>query len=194
VIAPVHNLARGQSARLGPDTVALRPGDAVRVFVWREQDLSGEFPSDEDTVVTLPMLGRTRVSGLTAAALRDTLINRFSRDLKNPSVTVTPLRRLYVLGEVPRPGLYSVDPTVTLAGAIALAGGATANGNIEKLRLVRGGKTITGISAQESVGDIDVRSGDQVFVDRRSWFDRNNTFLVSSILSVTSIFISILRH
>jgi protein involved in polysaccharide export with SLBB domain len=173
---------------------AMRAGDVVRVEIWREEDLSGEFQVDEMGTVTLPLLGTRTVTGMTTRELRDHLISEYRVQLNNPSITVTPLRRVHVLGQVNRPGVYTVDPTTTLAGVIALAGGADASGDLRRIQLFRDGEAYRhDASADATLAAIDVRSGDQIMVGRRSWFERNTTFIISALLSVTSLVISITR-
>jgi hypothetical protein len=52
---------------------------------------------------------------------------------------------------------------------------------------------IDGVAPTDGLSQLDIRSGDQILVARRSWFDRNSTFFVSALLSVTSIVITLLR-
>jgi polysaccharide biosynthesis/export protein len=171
---------------------ALAPGDIVRIAVWREPDLSGDFTLDESGVVTFPMLGKMNLLRIPVSQLRDTLIARFAADLKNPSVAITPLRRIYVLGEVAKPGMYTIDPTITLSGAIAMAGGATSNGDLGRIRVVRNNAVISErVALGTAIGSMNVRSDDQIFVDRRSWFDRNSTFALSAVLSLATLAITL---
>lgn len=173
--------------------LALSPGDVVRISIWREPDLSGEFLVDESGIVTLPLLGKRSVLNIPVFRLRDTLIADYGVQLKNPSVTITPLRRIYVLGEVAKPGLYTVDPTISLAGAVALAGGATATGDLDRLRVVRGGKVVLNrVAAGSSLSAVNILSEDQVFVDRRGWIDRNSALLASGVLSAAAIVATVL--
>lgn len=173
--------------------VTLLPGDAVKIQIWREPDLSGEFIVDEQGVVTFPLLGKRNVTQIPVVQLRDRLTEEYAKELKNPSVTITPLRRVYVMGEVNHPGLYTVDPTISLAGAVALAGGATPLGNLDNLRVVRKGTVILEkVSASSTLSTVDIRSDDQVFVDRRGWFDRNSTFAASALLSIATLAITLL--
>lgn len=186
------------SAQSAPPRVkeapTLKPGDVLEITVWREAELSGEFLVDETGEVTLPLLGRRRVLDQDFSNLRDSLLVAYQRELRNPSIVITPLRRVYVLGEVNEPGLYQVEPTISLAGAIALAGGVSSQGDLTGLRVIRDGAVIrNGAEASNSLADVDIRSGDQIFVERRGWLDRNSTFLVSAMISVTSIVISLVR-
>ena len=87
--------------------------------------------------------------------------------MRNPSITVTPLRRVNVLGEVRQPGMYTVDPTVSLVGAVALAGGHTQEGNLRDVTVVREGAVIRNRPALgASLQDLDMRSGDEIYVER----------------------------
>lgn len=171
----------------------LRPGDAVRVEIWREEDLSGEFAVALDGTVTLPLLGRQRLVDIPLEMLRDTLTTQYRVHLRNPSINITPIRRVTVLGEVQKPGLYGADPTLALAGLVALAGGATPDGSLDRIRIVRDGQVLRErVGAGETLTTADVRSGDQIIVDQKSWFARNSTFVVSTILTLGGIITSII--
>jgi polysaccharide export outer membrane protein len=174
---------------------SLEPGDVVRVTVWREKDLNCECRVDEAGRLTLPLLGTSTVTGLAWEDLRDSLLAHYGTELRNPSVVVTPLRRVQVLGEVTKPGVYLADPTVSLAGLVALAGGATPNGDLHRIRVVRGGRTLIQSTSVESLLlDAGVHSNDQVFVDRRAWVERNGAFVASALISTASIVVALLRR
>jgi len=177
-----------------PGELFLVPGDILRVEIWREEDLTGDFQVDLDGKVVLPLLGELRVDNKEWDAVRDQLLQGYRRELRNPSIELTPFRRVYVLGEVNLPGRYNVHPTNdNLAGAVSLAGGVTSDGVVTKMRIVRDGVIILdGIVGEESLSGLGIRSGDQLFVGRRGWFDRNSTFLISAMLSVTSVLVTIL--
>lgn len=193
-VVAIAGRAPDTAAQAARPVVVLRPGDALRVEIWREADLSGEFLVNEDGVVTLPLLGDRRVIGVPIPELRDSLISLYRAELRNPAIEIIPLRRVYVLGEVNRPGLHAVDPTVSLAGAVALAGGANPQGDIRRIRVIRDNEVILhGISIETALSAVDIRSGDQIFIDRRGWFERNSTVLISGALGLTSIVISLLR-
>jgi len=172
----------------------LLPGDALQVRIWLEPDLSGDFVVDEDGVVTLPMLGRISTDDVPVRRLRRQLLDMYQLELRNPSITITPVRRVYVLGEVNRPGLYGLDPTASLASAVALAGGANREGDLRKLSLIRGGEPVmTGIDPATDLLSTGIRSGDQIFVDRRGWWERNQNFVVSTVLGVAGIAVAVIR-
>lgn len=163
---------------------SLRPGDVVRIEIWREDGLSGQFQVDENGDVVLPLIGRKTVLGISPDSLRDQLTAEYDEYLVNPSVNVTLLRRVTVMGEVRVPGLYPVDATVSVAQLIALAQGVTPDGDVNRLTLERGGQTIRAdLAGTMALTDAGIQSGDRLMVGKRSWIARN----LSSLAWITSI-------
>jgi protein involved in polysaccharide export with SLBB domain len=176
-----------------PSALALRPGDMIRVKVYREPDLNGEYLVDLDGSTTLPLIGEQQVTGVPIRELRLRLVEAYKVHLQNPSIEITPLRRIQILGEVQKPGLYPIDPTVTVAGAIAMAGGATTTGDITRIRIIRDGASLdTRVGVATALTSFDIRSGDEIIVDQKSWFTRNSPFVISAVLSATSIITSLI--
>lgn len=168
--------------------MSLRPGDAIRVSVPLEKELSGLFDVDATSAVTIPMIGRVEVGGKPWPDVRATLMAAFRRQVKEPGIALTPLRRVVVLGAVNKPGSFLLEPTVTLSGAIALASGVTPEGSLHRIRLVRGDSAAI-LSAPEGreMADVPLQSGDQLFVLRRGWIERNTALLVTGLLSITGL-------
>jgi len=181
-------LAQGSTT---PDPLAtgagVRPGDVIKVWVWREPDYTGDFPVDARGRVVLPHLGEIMVRGRTAETLADSLRTAYRVFLRNPSIEITVLRRVAVSGEVAKPGLYPADATISIGELISLAGGVTSTGNAKKIQLMRDGRVIVselgpGTVLQRSP----VQSGDQIFVPQRSWVSRNGQVFVYGAISITS--------
>lgn len=170
------------------NTHSLLPGDVVRVAIWREEDLSGEFTVDEDGSVVLPLLGRKQVVGVSPDVLREQLTDEYADYLVNTAVNVTLLRRVVVLGEVRVPGQYTLDATQSVADLIARAQGVTPDGNANDIRLLRDGESFrTNLSGAQSLGEAGVRSGDQIVVGKRSWWARNFPSLVGVASLVANV-------
>ena len=176
------------------DELVLVPGDILRVVIWREQGLSGDFQVDQDGTLVLPLLGKLQVDDRAWNIVKDDLMQDYLRDLRNPSIELTPFRSVYVLGEVNLPGRYNVHPTNdNLAGAVSLAGGVTPDGDITHMRIIRDGVILLdGIVGEQRLAELGIRSGDQLFIGRRGWLDRNSTFIASAILSLSGIVVAIL--
>lgn len=188
-IPPARFTATGAAA----DSALMSPGDLVRVEIWQERDVSGDFLVQPNGNVVFPLLGEQRVTGIPVGTLRDSLRVRYRRVLKNPSISITPLRRVQVLGEVVRPGVYIMDPTVSLSGLLAMAAGPNQNGDVRKISILRNGTVLRPrMGAGMTLMEADVRSGDQVVVGQKSWTVRNSTFLISMIPVATATLFTIL--
>lgn len=179
----------------GVNPVLLQPGDKVRLRIWREPDLSGEFVVDESGIIVFPRLGRLEVRQLSADSLRALLVAHYSSSLRDPAVEVTVLRRVSVLGAVRNPGLYYVDPTITVAGVLALAGGVSPEGNQNRFDLLRGGQRLrVRLSEQSGLADSSIEPGDQLWVPERSWLSRNTWLLSASVTAVAIVVAAIIRY
>jgi polysaccharide biosynthesis/export protein len=166
----------------------LQPGDLVRLKIWREPDLSGDYRLDEQGVAVFPKIGPLPVSRLSTDSIKTLLLSNYAHYLQNPAVEVTFLRRINVLGEVKSPGLYDVDPTMTVADVVAMAGGVTSDGNSKKIELLRDGRGgSTRISSRSRLADTPLRSGDQLRVPQRSWLSRNGTVVAASITAAAIV-------
>jgi polysaccharide biosynthesis/export protein len=173
----------------------LHPGDVVRVRIWREPDLSGEFTVDPDGVVVFPKLGPLHVTGYSAATLRERLVRDYGEFLNHESIELTLLRRLQVLGAVRNPGLYPVDGTMTVTDVLALAGGATPQGNPRRVELIRGSARVTArLSEDAPLAGSPMRSGDQLFVPERSWLSRNTGVVAGVATAGAGIIVTLLTR
>ncbi len=191
VLAQEHSDTETALDRNSP--AGVRPGDVIRLWVWREKDYSGEFPVDARGKVVLPLLGEVAVPGKTAQALADTLREAYRQYLNNPSIQITVLRRVAVQGEVVKPGLYPADATISIGELIALAGGVTPNGNQKKIRLVREGHVlVSGLGPGTVLQRSPVQSGDEVFVPQKSWLSRNSSVFVYGGVSIGAAIITAL--
>ncbi len=204
ILGPIAMLAlaaapmQAQQAAIRPDSGGVAdgvyPGDQIVLKIWREPEMSGEFIVDTRGEVVLPRLGRVQVMGRSALALQDSLRAEFSRYLREPSVDIAVLRRVGVQGEVRKPDLYMVDLTMTLRDVISQAGGITETGNPRRITIVRDGEEIRlgkGDGARFSATEL--RSGDQVVVGRRSWFEINSLAIASTAAVVVSVIVPIIR-
>lgn len=174
----------------------LRPGDVVRLSIWREKDLSGDYTVDESGMTVFPKLGPRRVAGVSLDALKDSLITSYQRYLRNPSIDVTFLRRVTILGAVRKPGIYPLGPTMTVSDALAMAEGVSPDGQQNHVEIRRGGQVIKAdLSVDTRIADSPVRSGDQLYVPERSWVSRNSTIVATLISVSATVFLTLaLRH
>lgn len=160
-----------KSAPSSPDegsgfTYRIDAGDRVSITVYQEPDLSvAGARVKADGTIAVPLLGDLRVAGLTSQELQDLVTARLLDGyLKKPNVTVTidGYRLYYIKGEVSRPGGYSFVDGLTVAKAVALAGGFTPRASERSITLVRESDPDNPI---ESVGvNAAIRPGDIITV------------------------------
>jgi polysaccharide export outer membrane protein len=185
-----------QSNAAAPISVAaatLKPGDLIKLMVWREEDLTGDLLVPESGIVVFPKIGPVKVTGIPKAVLRDSLIRALGTYLRNPAVEVLFQHRITVQGHVRKPGIYHVDGTHSLADVLALAEGADQNGKPDEVRLIRGSKTIVGgLTRGTRIGDLPLESGDQLYVPQRGWLERNTPLVAALVSGVVSVAVAIL--
>lgn len=107
-------------------------GEKIRITVYNEPSLSGDYDIDTNGMVSLPLAGTLRAVGLTQPQFEQELAKKFrSEYLRNPKVTVTVLqyRPIYFVGEVEKQGEYPYKPGLNILTAMAMAGGGTYRAN-----------------------------------------------------------------
>lgn len=110
----------------------LQAGEKIRVTVYGESSLSGDYPIDASGFVSLPLAGAVQAAGLTRSELESQLTVSFrSQYLRTPRVTVSVVEYLpfYIIGEVQRPGVYPYNSGLNILRAMAIAGGTTYRAN-----------------------------------------------------------------
>lgn len=118
-------------------------GDKVRVSVFGEDELGGEFAVDGTGYVRLPLIGQIKTIGLSAQTLEMevmTLLKDGFLKVPRVNVEVTVYRPFYILGEVARPGQYPYVNGMTVLNAIALAGGYTDRARTTDVDILRNGR------------------------------------------------------
>ena len=167
-----QQVAEDISALIQPAQVyRLEAGDVLNIVVWDHPELSASmlpagvpgavgvagvavspmqpqsgFEIDPQGMLDFPYAGKLKVSGLTTVEAHEQLIQRLSRYLKNPKVTLRVLiyrsKRIYVDGEVKQPGVQAInDLPMTLTEAINRAGGVTPMADQSRIMVSRDGKT-----------------------------------------------------
>jgi polysaccharide export outer membrane protein len=174
----------------------LQAGDAILITVWRNEELSGEFAIAEDGSIAHPLFRDVRVAGLPLAAVEARVHERLEGIAANPQFVVQPLLRVSVGGEVRQPSLYRLPPATSIAEAVALAGGASERGRLERVRLFRAGEEIfiDMTSPEAGLAQTPIRSGDQIFVDRRTSIFRDYIAPAGSITAAIVTLISVLTR
>ncbi len=122
----------------------LGPGDRLRVKVYSDPDMSGEYEINSGGSVSLPLVGDVKASGLTTRQLEQTLAARMKGKVANEphvSVEIASYAPFYIYGEVKKAGEYPYRPGLTVADAVATAGGLTYRANERKISVRRAGSS-----------------------------------------------------
>jgi protein involved in polysaccharide export with SLBB domain len=146
----------------------LGPGDRIRLKVYDDQNLTGEYEVDSTGLVSIPLVGRVRASGLTTSQLEKSLTGRMKGTISQDpkiNVEIASYAPFYIYGEVKKAGVYPFQPGITVADAIATAGGLTYRADESTIYLQR-----AGAPSQQAVRlDVPVRifPGDNIRVAER---------------------------
>jgi polysaccharide export outer membrane protein len=123
------------------DTYVIGPEDVLDIFVWKETDLSRKVPVRLDGKISIPLVGEMQAAGLTPLKLKEELIDKLKAYVEVPNVTVTVMEvnsfKVYISGQVAKPGVYPLRSETTILQFIPLAGGFTEWANQRKILLVR---------------------------------------------------------
>jgi len=115
--------------------------DVLDINVWKEPDLSRSVPVRPDGKISLPLLNDVQAAGLTPSELTVQIAAGLNKFMNNPQVTVIVSQinsqRIYILGEVARPGAFALVPGMTVLQALSDAGGLTTFANSKKIYVMR---------------------------------------------------------
>jgi polysaccharide export outer membrane protein len=154
--------ANGAAYRLGAN-------DRLRIIVFGQLSLTGEYTLDGNGVLAFPLIGNVNAQGQTTGQLQQAIASRLDPDfLRNPSVSAEVITRrpFYVIGEVQKPGNYPYVTDMTALQAVAMAGGYTyraRQNNLYLKRLDANGRMVRVAATPETK----IRPGDTVEIKER---------------------------
>lgn len=170
----------------------LHPGDLLEISVWQDPKLDRKVVVAPDGMIAFPLAGHIRAGGRTPQAVEKELERRLQKNYTGPlNITVglaavnpeeqeLSRPRVYVSGEVLRPGPYDIQRPTDIAQALALAGGLgpfAAKRRIQLHRKTRDGETIllfnynAYLAGTETTENVRLRSGDVIIVPERGLFE-----------------------
>ena len=164
--------------------------------MYREKELSNKYLIDSRGYVQIPGLGVVQAAGLDPTQVKERLVDSLrARGFERPEISVQPLVRVSVLGQVKTPGLYPVDPGTSLLQLVTIAGGPSDNADLRKTRVVREGRAYTvdleSALAGSSAGRIVLYSNDYVIVPRRTGFTRENVGFALGFLTAAATLVNL---
>jgi polysaccharide biosynthesis/export protein len=180
-----------------PDDYILGAGDSIEVNVFGEPDLSRTVTIKPDGVVALPLINQVKASGKTAAQLEAELTKLYGKYLRAPSVSIIVrqfrMHRVYVMGEVTKPGRYDITDDMNVLDALTSAGGVTDKANLDAVQLsrVENGKSKAipikmsqVVQGKDPGQNMKLQNGDLLYVPRRGMTILE---ILQSILSLRGI-------
>jgi polysaccharide export outer membrane protein len=120
----------------------LGPGDRVRLKFYDDANLNGEYEVNSAGFVSIPLVGEVRASTLTSSQLEKAFARRMKGKIaQDPNVNaeIASYAPFYIFGEVKKAGVYPYQPGLTVAGAIATAGGLTYRADENTIYVQRAG-------------------------------------------------------
>ena len=160
-----------------PPGYVIGPDDVLQLMFWREKDMSVEVSVRPDGMISVPLVNDITAAGLTPEQLREKVMQEARRYTQDASVTIVVKqinsRRVYITGEVTKPGLYSLTGPMTVLQLVSVAGGLKEFADSKNIRIMR---TVNGkptslrfnykavTEGKDLVQNVDLKPGDTVIV------------------------------
>lgn len=135
-------LAPAAFAQGAPDgAYTVKPGDVLTISVWKEPELQGDVLVRPDGGFSFPLAGEVDARNRSVAQIQTLVVERLGRYISDPvvSVTVKEIKgnKIYVIGQVNKPGEFIINPTVDVMQALSMAGGTTAFASLTNITILR---------------------------------------------------------
>jgi polysaccharide biosynthesis/export protein len=119
----------------------VKPGDTLLVSVWKEPELQHPVLVEPDGTFDFPLCGQIDAHDKTVAQLQQEIAQHLAHYITDPVVTVSLQKiagnRVYVIGQVQKPGAFVVNPRVDVMQAISMAGGTTPFASLGNIKIIR---------------------------------------------------------
>lgn len=125
-----------------PTEYRLGAGDQLRITVFNEAELTGQYVVGSQGMISYPLVGDVRAAGLTIVEFTENLRQSLLEFIRSPNVSVEIMnyRPFFILGEVQRPGTYPYSANLTVLNAVATAGGFTYRANRSRVFIRHAGE------------------------------------------------------
>lgn len=170
---PASTFAPVDNVPVGPDYI-IGPGDVIQVYMWGMVDSAFSLPVDRNGTIFLPKVGTLPVWGMSFNQMEELIRQQLSKYFSGfrINLTMSQLRsiKVFVVGEVARPGVYTVSSLSTVLNALFAAGGPTKLGSLRTIKLLRNNHTVGTLDLYDFLlrgdraHDFRLESGDTVFV------------------------------
>ena len=130
-----------QDAESAGPPYKILPGDVLQISVWKEVDLQMEVLVRPDGAISFPLAGEISTRNRSVLELQEEVTQRLGRYISDPVVTVSVREvlgnKIYVIGQVARPGVFVVNPQVDVMQALSMAGGSTPFAALNDIKILR---------------------------------------------------------
>ncbi len=132
-----------ETATAGPEVGAypVNAGDVLEVLVWKEENLQKQVVVRPDGFFSFPLTGDIRAEGRTIEAIRADISAQIARYIPDPVVSVSIFEprgsKVYVIGQVNRPGEFPINRYVDVVQALSMAGGTTPFAKLDNIQILR---------------------------------------------------------
>ena len=177
ILASAAAYAQEAAGQDGAGDYMLHAGDSITVSVWKELELQRKVIIRPDGRFSFPLAGEVQAAGRSADQIRQDIESKLTKYIPEAVVAVmvedVSGNRVYVIGQVTKPGMYVMNPQITVLQALSLAGGGTPFAKLDNISVIRGTGTaqkvlpfrydqvIEGKALQQN---ITLQSGDVVLV------------------------------
>jgi polysaccharide biosynthesis/export protein len=124
-----------------PPSYQVKPGDVLEISVWKEPDLQRTVLVRPDGGFSFPLVGEIDARGKSVADLNKLVSERLSKYIAEAVVTVTVQEikgnKIFVIGQVNKPGEFIVNPSVNVMQALSMAGGVTPFAATNDIKILR---------------------------------------------------------
>jgi len=134
-------LKKEAQAGVDQERYVIGPEDVLYIHVWKEDALSRSVPVRMDGNISLPLIHEMKAAGLTPVQLEAAITERLKKLYENPNVSVIVMEansfKVYVSGQVMKPGVYKLRDETTILQIIPMAGGFTDWAKQKKILVIR---------------------------------------------------------
>jgi polysaccharide export outer membrane protein len=168
--AALASYARTVPIRGSDGPYHLGPGDRIHIRAYDDTNLTGDYEVNSAGYVSVPLIGQIKAAGLTTRQLEQSIIGRMKgRIAQDPKINVeiSTYASFYIFGEVKKAGVYPFQPGLTVADAVATAGGLTYRANEDSIVVQHAGsktQQVVPLSVPVKIypGD-NIRVGERIF-------------------------------
>jgi len=177
-------------------------GDRIALRVDGEQELTDTFTVGSGRALTLPIVGVVPLTGVLRSELEPHLKDAISKYVRDAMVHARSLIRIAVLGEVVRPGFYTLPSEILVTDALMVAGGPTHDAKVRGVKIMRGDDEVWGgaalqdaMTAGKTLDQMSLVAGDRIEVPARSSgiFSSTGFFVASTLVAMTATIYGLVR-